>query len=98
MLRSALGFTLPLLFGALLCGLLLITILIFSGALILARLLILLLPSLGATSVPFGLPLGLLILRWLILIWLCLVLLGTVLPVLPATTTPLRTRNVGGSD
>ena len=87
------GFTLSLLFGALLLGLLLIIL-----ALILARRLILLLPSLGATGVPFSLSLGLLILVGLALIWLGLIFLATVLPILPAATTPLRARNVGGSD
>jgi uncharacterized BrkB/YihY/UPF0761 family membrane protein len=87
LLRCALGFTLPLLFGALLAGLLLIIL-----ALILARRLSLLL--LCSTGVPCGLSLGVLVLICLVLIWLCLVLLITFLP---TTTTPLRARNVGGS-
>ena len=86
MLRCALGFTLPLLFGALLVGLLLIIL-----ALILARLLGLLL--LCPTGVPFRLSLGVLVLTCL-----CLILLATVLPILPGATTPLRARDAGGSD
>lgn len=98
MLRCALGFTLPLLFGALLGGLLLLSL-----ALILARLLSLLLlvlllplPLFGATGFLCGLSLG-----SLVLIWLCLIFLGAFLATFLASfpaATPLRACNVGGAD
>jgi hypothetical protein len=98
LLSCALGFTLPLLFGALLASLLLLTALIVPWALILARLLrllllLLMLPLLSATGVPFGLSLGV-----LVLIWLCWIFLARFLAFLPSAATPLRTRNVGGAD
>ena len=91
MLRCALGFTLPLLFGTLLGGLLLLSLaLILAGLLSLLFVLLLPLPLFGATGFLCGLSLG-----SLVLIWLCLIFLAAFLA---TTATALRARNVGGAD
>ena len=79
------GFTLPLLFGALLVGLLLIILALILARLLSLLLLLLLLPLPCATCFLVRLSLVLLFLSFRAIF-------------LPTATTPLRARNVGGSD